>query len=77
MKVFLLTTGSGDDGDDWVVEGIYSAREKADRAKVDFEAKRHFRPDGSFYQLSANEIEVWPLDPGADAVEHDTGDPGA
>ena len=62
-KVFLLTRGDGDDGSEWDVVGIYSTRENADQAKVDYDTKKHFRPDGSYYLNFSNEIEEWEIDP--------------
>lgn len=32
MKVYLLTTGDGSDGNEWAVRGIYATREIAEAA---------------------------------------------
>lgn len=58
---YLVTRGSGEDGDEWHVLGIYSTREKADRAKVDLDTEKHMRPDGSHYFLPTNDVEDWAL----------------
>lgn len=59
--VYLLTTGDGDDGNEWSVQAIYATREAADRAKVDFDTEKHYRPDGTFYNRTSNEVEEWEL----------------
>jgi hypothetical protein len=60
-KVYLLTTGDGSDGDEYAVVGIYKSRSDALMAKVEYDERKHFRRDGSFYQMRSNEIEEWPL----------------
>ena len=43
-KVWLLTEGDGEDGNSWFVIGIYSTREKAEKAKSTYDAlKTHHR----------------------------------
>ncbi len=59
--VFLVTTGSGDDGDAWDVFGIYRTREAAERAKHEYESCDVPRSDGSSYRRQANEIEEYEL----------------
>ncbi len=59
-KVWLLTTGTGQDGDEWNVEGIHGTEEKAIQAKARYQ-EMHTRPDGSTYILDC-EIEEWEVD---------------
>lgn len=61
-SVFLLTKGDGSDGDEWHVIAIYSTRDRADRAKVDYDTEKHYRPDGTYYYRISNEIEEWSVD---------------
>lgn len=58
-KIFLLTTGSGDDGDEWNVESIHATSAGAVHAKEEYERPRS-RGDGSTYSLTAS-IEEWKL----------------
>ena len=60
MKVYLLTTGSGDDGDEWRVLSIHATRKLAERAKEGYEMLR-VRGDGSTYSFDAA-IEEWPVE---------------
>lgn len=66
MKVYLLTTGDGSDGDEWNVEGIYATCEAAERAKAEYECPRP-RGDGTMYRLLANDVEEWDVQ-GAEGV---------
>lgn len=61
-QVWLLTTGSGFDGDEWGVLSIHATSDGAKLAKTAYEAKEHRRGDGSIYYYEANEIEEWPLE---------------
>ncbi len=58
--VWLLTTGSGFDGDEWGVISIHATEEGAKEAKAKHESPR-IRPDGSTYFFEAN-IEQWSLE---------------
>ena len=60
-NVYLLTTGSGADGDEWHVLGIYTNKQRANVAKSHHERARS-RADGSMFSYEAN-IELWPLNP--------------
>jgi hypothetical protein len=55
--IYLLTTGSGADGDEWGVESVHRTREGAERAKAKYEAPRE-RRDESTYHFNA-EVEEW------------------
>lgn len=59
LVVWLLTSGSGLDGDEWSVHSIYATEQEALAAKVEHEHLRS-RPDGSTYHYDAN-IEEWPI----------------
>lgn len=59
-KVFLLTTGSGQDGDEWNVESIHATPVGVAHAKQKYERPRS-REDGSTYSLTAS-IEEWKLE---------------
>lgn len=61
--VYLLTSGDGSDGDEWSVVGIFTTMEAAQRARVDYTTWKAYRPDGTFYHHSLNEVEEWPLNP--------------
>jgi len=50
MNVFLFTTGDGSDGNEWDVEGVYSSREAAERARRE-----------SGYPERNSDIEEWPV----------------
>ena len=56
-KVWLLTTGTGQDGDEWYVESIHSTLEKAKLAKEEYERPRQ-NDYGHSYILEAD-IEEW------------------
>lgn len=56
--VFLVTTGSGQDGDEWNVESIHATRAGAEMAQAEYINPRR-RLDGSIF-FDAN-IEEWPL----------------
>lgn len=58
-KVYLLTTGTGHDGDEWNVESIHRSKEGAERAKEEYEKPRR-RQDGSTYRLES-QVEEWEL----------------
>ena len=57
-KVYLVTTGDGEDGSEWGVESIHRTMEGAIKAKRLYESPR-VTPDGREYSLLANDIEVW------------------
>lgn len=59
-KVWLLTTGDGDFGNEWNLESIHSTEESAKRAEKEFEATR-YNKDGSSYSHEA-EIEEWEVE---------------
>lgn len=59
-KVWLLTCGTGEDGDEWSVLGIYTTQEFAVAAKQRYERPRS-RFDGSIYCFDGN-VEEWELD---------------
>jgi len=59
-KVWLLTTGTGQDGDEWSVEGIYSTKEKAELAKKRFQVPPN-SVDGYEY-VDDYEVEEWDVD---------------
>jgi len=56
-KVWLLTTGDGEDGNEWDVKSIHSNLESAEKAKRHYERPRE-RFDGSFYNYESH-IEEW------------------
>lgn len=58
--VYLLTAGSGEDGDDWCVLAIYSTHRVALKAKRHYERPR-FLPGGKTFTTKAK-IEKWPID---------------
>ena len=60
MKVYLLTRGDGDDGNEWTLISIHSTMEKAEAAKKVYESPR-YRPDGSSYCWDS-QIEEWEVD---------------
>ena len=60
MKMYLLTTGDGSDGNEWNVEGIYSTRELANKAKTYYERDRT-NAFGEIYHHEAS-IEKWNVD---------------
>jgi hypothetical protein len=60
MKVYLLTYGDGNDGNEWGVLSIYSSRERAEAAKLIYQYPIE-RPDGSTYTRDV-EIEEWHVD---------------
>lgn len=49
-NVYLLTTGDGEDGNQWDVFAIYATREAAERAKVEFDR---------ISPCASNPIEEW------------------
>lgn len=59
-NVWMVTTGTGEDGDEWKVESVHATADGAERAKADYEKPRK-RHDGSTYVLEAN-VEEWPLE---------------
>lgn len=59
--VWLLTTGSGQDGDEWNVESIHASLPGAELAKAEYE-RPQVRPDGSVFHHEA-QIEVWEVKP--------------
>ena len=74
MIVYLLTTGSGFDGDEWGVEGIYSTRSLAEIAKDWYERPR-LRKDGSTYTFEA-QIEEWEVNPPLELAPVDVAERG-
>ncbi len=58
--VFLVTTGSGDDGDEWNVESIHSTYKLAEKARDHYQ-RPQYRKDGSVYNLDAD-IEEWSVE---------------
>lgn len=56
-QVYLLTTGSRANGDDWSLVSIHRTREGAETARQIYE-KPIQRKDGSLYSLKM-EIEPW------------------
>jgi hypothetical protein len=58
--VWLVTTGSGEDGDEWDVVSIHSTQSGAEQAKAAYETPQT-RPDGSTYSFDAH-IEEWFID---------------
>ena len=58
--IWLVTTGSGTDGDEWNVQSIHATAAGAERAKEKYEQPRQ-RPDGSSYTLEAT-VEEWPVE---------------
>jgi len=58
--VFILTTGSGSDGDEWDVISLHATRKSAELAKNKYEAPRP-RNDGSTYSFDA-QIEEWKVE---------------
>ena len=58
MKVYLLTSGDGDEGSEWHVISIHRSMKGAMKAKAKYEEPIYNR-DGSSYNLDANDVEVW------------------
>jgi hypothetical protein len=60
-KVYLLTAGSGDDGDEWSLISIHRTKEGAEEAKKDYEKVRYSNKPGHnyTYHFEANDIEEW------------------
>lgn len=56
-KIYLVTTGSGADGDEWRVISIHRTKEGAERAEAKYESPRP-RLSGGTYSLKA-EVEEW------------------
>lgn len=50
--VWLLTSGSGEDGDEWYVISIHATEEGARKAKEDWEGEASFR---------RGDVEQWEL----------------
>jgi hypothetical protein len=67
MKVWILLSGDGMDGDEYSLLGIYSSLEAADAAK-DIYQQPIYRPDGSTYSLSCNDPEEVTVDAPADRI---------
>jgi hypothetical protein len=59
--VYLVTTGTGCDGDEWNVRSIHKTKEGAETAKELYERPR-YRFNGSTYIFKAT-IEEWELLP--------------
>jgi hypothetical protein len=60
LKVYLLTTGDGSDGNEWQCLGIYTTPGLAEQAQQLYQRPRH-RRDGSTYTFEAS-IEEWDVD---------------
>jgi len=58
--VWLLTTGTGNDGDEWQVESIHATETGANMAKAEYQ-KPQKDIYGNDYIREAN-IEEWPLE---------------
>ena len=56
-KVYLVTTGTGQDGDEWGLISVHSTKEGALYHEQFYERDR-YRPDGSTYNYEAD-IEEW------------------
>jgi len=56
-NVWLLTTGDGEDGNEWYVQSIHKTCDGAVSAKEIYERLRH-NPNGSTYRYEA-QIEKW------------------
>ena len=63
-SVWLVTTGDGSDGDEWMCHGIYSTEEKA-LVHQKWYMRERMRPDGSTFHRVAD-VEEWPVDPDID-----------
>lgn len=61
MKVYLLTTGDGSDGDAWALLSIHATMESAEAARAEYQKPR-FRHDGSSYISYTNDIEEWEVE---------------
>ena len=59
-SVYLLTTGDGEDGNEWYVESIHETHDGAVTAKGFYE-RTSYRPDGTTYHHEAK-IEEWKLE---------------
>lgn len=59
-RVFLVTSGSGEDGDEWFVHSIHSTSEFAENAKNYYNRERK-NLDGTTYHYDAV-VEEWPID---------------
>lgn len=59
--VYLVTTGDGEDGNEWHIVSIHGTRESAERAKAAYDTHEIKRPDGSTYTLRSNDVEEWEL----------------
>jgi hypothetical protein len=57
MKVYLLTTGSGADGDEWGLISVHASKQSAMNAEQFYERDR-YRDNGTIYNHEA-EIEEW------------------
>lgn len=60
-KIYLLTYGDGDPGDEWYVISVHKTMEGAQKAKLDHDTTPHKRWDGSSYFKLSNDIEEWEL----------------
>ena len=57
-NIYLLTNGTGEDGDEWSVVSVHATEESAKQAKVKYEQPRPCSGRDETYTLDAN-IEVW------------------
>ncbi len=59
--IWLVTTGDGEDGNEWAVEGVFNNLEAAFKFRRGYQQPR-YREDGSVYRFLCD-IERWPLNP--------------
>lgn len=59
QTVWLVTTGDGSDGNEWMCHGIYADEESARDHQLHYMRER-YRPDGSHFHHDAD-VEEWPL----------------
>jgi len=57
--VWLLTSGTGEDGDEWYVISIHRTREGAQKAKQGYKKSKR-RTNGTSYSFDSN-IEKWEI----------------
>jgi hypothetical protein len=68
MIVWVLSKGSGEDGDEWALLGIYSSQENAIAARSIYERPRQ-RVDGSIYNFTSNDPYEFLLDSPLDELQ--------
>ena len=59
-KVYLLTNGTGEDGNEWDVNSIHATKPGAEKAKEYYERKQ-YRDNGSWY-CHESQIEEWDVE---------------